>query len=346
MLALVDIIRFITVSHLVVLIFLVCKAPIKKQELGIMVYMAACTIGFLLADWDPLQEYPWIFLPILVLPMTLPFAFWQFSKVLFDDDYFWRPWYLWLILGILVIHYACLFGKQLAWFTEDSAVWTLSILIPQVVSIFFVFLAIIEAVRNRSSDLILSRMHFRTIFVFVTALAIVLTILFEIGLSNQRPSLGLELWQKLSIAALIFYFSLQRLAFKPGFFKEASKNPANSALEVDELLVNQLLHQVEHQKIYQQSGLTIRQFAQILEVKEYKLRQTINRHLGFKNFNEFLNSYRVQEARDILSNPDQKDLTILEIAYDMGYQSLAPFNKAFKATTGMTPTSYRKKNLG
>ena len=55
---------------------------------------------------------------------------------------------------------------------------------------------------------------------------------------------------------------------------------------------------------------------------------------------EFLNHYRIKEACALLDS--KEDLTFQEIAYRMGYQSVATFNRAFKKETGVTPTEYRK----
>jgi len=95
-------------------------------------------------------------------------------------------------------------------------------------------------------------------------------------------------------------------------------------------------------KIYRSEGLTIGQLAEMLTEQEYKVRRHINGELGFRNFNDFLNKYRVSEACEILSDPSQNRKTVLEIAYSLGYQSIGPFNKAFKDLTQTTPTAYRK----
>ena len=68
-------------------------------------------------------------------------------------------------------------------------------------------------------------------------------------------------------------------------------------------------------------------------------------HLGFRNFTAFLNSYRVTEAKQQLGDPEQSRTPVLTIALNLGYASLGPFNRAFKAQTGMTPTEYRRRRL-
>ena len=94
--------------------------------------------------------------------------------------------------------------------------------------------------------------------------------------------------------------------------------------------------------MYRKEGLTIKELADIMGEQEYKVRRLINGELGFRNFNDFLNKYRVNEACEILNDASNNRKTILEIAYSLGYQSIGPFNKAFKELTETTPTAYRK----
>ena len=75
-------------------------------------------------------------------------------------------------------------------------------------------------------------------------------------------------------------------------------------------------------------------------VPEYKLRRLINQRLGYRNFNVFLNNYRIAEAKAASPIPPGRGAR----DYDRdgrGIQSLGPFNRAFKAITGVTPTEYR-----
>ena len=76
---------------------------------------------------------------------------------------------------------------------------------------------------------------------------------------------------------------------------------------------------------------------------EYRLRRLINQRLGHRNFSSFVNGYRLAEATAALADPAQAEVPILTIALDAGFQSIGPFNRAFKAHTGMTPTAYRKQ---
>jgi len=111
------------------------------------------------------------------------------------------------------------------------------------------------------------------------------------------------------------------------------------------ILRQRLERLIEEEQIFRTEGLTIGALAGRLGEQEYKVRQLINAHLGFRNFNAFLNHFRVREARKLLADPAQKHLGIAEIAFRFGYSSLGPFNRAFKEIVGQTPTDFRKAAL-
>jgi AraC-like DNA-binding protein len=99
---------------------------------------------------------------------------------------------------------------------------------------------------------------------------------------------------------------------------------------------------LDEERIYKKEGLTIRAVAARMAEPEYRVRQLINAHLGFRNFNAFLHHYRIRDARESLRDAAKRHLGVAEIAYELGYQSLGPFNKAFKEITGQTPMEFRK----
>jgi len=99
------------------------------------------------------------------------------------------------------------------------------------------------------------------------------------------------------------------------------------------------------ERVYRQEGLTIAVLAAKLDLSEYRLRQVINEGLGYRNFNAFLNRYRLDDAKAALADPSQRDVPVLTIAIDAGFQSIGPFNRAFKAETGLTPTEFRRDAL-
>ena len=98
-------------------------------------------------------------------------------------------------------------------------------------------------------------------------------------------------------------------------------------------------------RAHRQDGLTIGSLASQLGLPEYRLRRLINQALGYRNFNSFVNRYRIAEVKAALADPRQADVPVLTIALDAGFSSLGPFNRAFKAETGVTPSEYRRLAL-
>ena len=80
-------------------------------------------------------------------------------------------------------------------------------------------------------------------------------------------------------------------------------------------------------------GLTIGAVARALETPEHQLRRLINNRLGHRNFADFVNSRRIEAAKRRLADPAEARTTVATIAFDLGYGSLGPFNRAFRAAT-------------
>jgi AraC-like DNA-binding protein len=97
-------------------------------------------------------------------------------------------------------------------------------------------------------------------------------------------------------------------------------------------------------RAYRSDKLSLAALASRLAVPEYRLRRHINQRLGHRNFNAYVNGWRLAEAQAALADPAQRDLPVLTIALNAGFQSIGPFNRAFKAATGLTPTEFRKQN--
>lgn len=91
---------------------------------------------------------------------------------------------------------------------------------------------------------------------------------------------------------------------------------------------------------YRRENLTLKDLSTALEVPEYKIRAAINKELGYRNFNEFINEYRIKEAAKRLR--DEPETPISNIALDVGYRTLSSFNRAFRKEKNTTPTAFRE----
>jgi AraC-like DNA-binding protein len=108
-------------------------------------------------------------------------------------------------------------------------------------------------------------------------------------------------------------------------------------------VLERLRREIEQQHGYRQEGLSIAALADKIGTQEYVLRRVINQGLGFRNFNEFLHSYRIRDACERLRQSGGRKAPVLTIALEVGYGSVGPFNRAFKDLVGMTPSEYRQQ---
>jgi AraC-like DNA-binding protein len=104
--------------------------------------------------------------------------------------------------------------------------------------------------------------------------------------------------------------------------------------------LNQINTIVEQEKLFLNAGLTPSLLAQRVGIPVYKLTLALNKGAG-KNFNEYINFYRVNHAKSILINPENNKTTIYAVALDSGFSSEAPFYAAFKKYVGKSPSAYR-----
>ena len=111
--------------------------------------------------------------------------------------------------------------------------------------------------------------------------------------------------------------------------------------KIDEIITG-ILALMEKEKLYTETELTLKQLADKLQYPTYQVSQAINEGLG-KNFYDLINSYRVEEAKRLLTDPKNENYTILSVGFEAGFNSKTTFNTVFKKFTGVTPTAYRGK---
>jgi AraC-like DNA-binding protein len=151
---------------------------------------------------------------------------------------------------------------------------------------------------------------------------------------------------------LAYFFSAALLSLAPrnmllplALNRETQRKPGPPAISGDPrdvALLEKLRRELEVNRAYREEDLGIAGLASRLGVPEYRLRRLINQQLGHRNFAAFLNGYRIDEAMAALADPGQVEVPVLTIAMDAGFSSIGPFNRAFKARTGQTPSEYRR----
>ncbi len=273
-------------------------------------------------------------------------VFWLFARVLFDDAFKLRRWHAapWVAAAVLsLVNCLVLVPAQ----TLEPRIFAVAI---TVISPGFVALAIGQTVASWSADLVEERRRLRVLVVAATAVYAVVNavVQFLLPVSGSPDVLATVNGAILAVVVIAIAVSLLRvkgetifaIAERPAAAAVASGESSTS----DRKLIDALMRLMSDERIYRHEGITIGTLATKLTVPEYKLRRLINQQLGYRNFNVFLNNHRIEEAKAALADPSQAEVPVITIAMDAGFQSLGPFNRAFKATTGVTPTEYRRLN--
>ena len=100
---------------------------------------------------------------------------------------------------------------------------------------------------------------------------------------------------------------------------------------------------IEDGLLYQDAELSVSSLAEQLDMPAHELSRIINVALK-KNFNDFINEYRIREVVCKMQDPAYDRLTLLGIAYESGFKSKTTFNRTFRQMTGENPAQY-KSNL-
>lgn len=113
--------------------------------------------------------------------------------------------------------------------------------------------------------------------------------------------------------------------------------------EEDALVYHQRLSKMmKTQKPYLEPKLTLGTLAEELDISANHLSQIINQYEE-KNFYDYVNGYRVDEFKERVLKPENRNYNILSVAYDSGFNSKSSFNQVFKKITGQTPSQYLAK---
>ena len=237
-------------------------------------------------------------MPLLALSAGNNVVFWAFSAALFDDGFRLRWWHaaLWLLLV------AGGFAMCLSPTPPLGLALTLS-------SLVFGALAMIPAIATWRVDLVERRRRIRLFVVVASSLYIGVTALAQLaGMQHTAPAEGsLAGAVGLLLISSVVAFSLVRVSHQSLFpTLDETAEPVPLAVsptespDPDQGLLAALDRLMTAERAYRQDGLTIGTLAGQLGLPEYRLRRLINQGLGYRNFNSFVNHYRIAEARAAL----------------------------------------------
>ncbi len=140
----------------------------------------------------------------------------------------------------------------------------------------------------------------------------------------------------------VFINSIVYLALKlPDLFISIKYKNGELPYTIQQRYITKLKDYMNTQKPYLNPELSLNSLADEISISPKHLSQIINDSLQ-QNFYHFINSYRIEECKKLLSDEVNNKDTILSIAFKAGFNSKNTFNTAFKINTGMTPTEFQK----
>ncbi len=153
-------------------------------------------------------------------------------------------------------------------------------------------------------------------------------------------------WYNTMLAYIIYILILASLALIPYYLRKQSKRKKYKTSSLSKVkakdIICQLIDLLEKEKIYQDPDLSLNSLSKKLSCSKEYISQVINTEFK-QNFNSLINRYRVKEAEYLLKNKKGDFSSILEVGFEVGFNSKSAFNTAFKKFTNYTPTEYRKK---
>jgi AraC-like DNA-binding protein len=274
-----------------------------------------------------------LFLPALI--------YWIFYFTLFLQDMEFKGWYG----GTAVNYYISSFN------TAALLIWNAALL----------FLSIRYYRRYRNwlnenySDTEMVKFNWLRNFLYIFAFVFLLESFFDIIGVFYSFSYIQAYYLKLFIALITYYLAVAgymrsetiAVDFSPYQIEEEKIETKKDLLGEDKLerSKSRLIKLVETEKPYLDSQLTLKELSKKLGVNSSVLSHIINKGFG-KNFNDFINEYRINEVKKSLQGEAAGDETFLNIAFESGFNSKATFNRAFKKFTGLTPKEYQENEGG
>lgn len=270
--------------------------------------------------------------PIWVLSLGGTAYFWMFGMALFEDSRFtldrWIPPAVMTIVGVAGVLVPEPINRGV-WVVHNLLEMTL---ILHIVSVIW---------RKREGDLVEARRALRSPIMLVIGLYAMILSAFEIGWALGAEDHWLSPLQAASLALVSLLTVGAFLQARPELFVAARPAADPDAIDPQDRPALARLQALMADGAWRKEGLTIGQLAADVGVPEHRLRRLINGGLGHRNFADFVGAHRIEAAKAALADPANARASISALAFDLGYASLGPFNRAFKDATGQTPSEWR-----
>jgi AraC-like DNA-binding protein len=278
--------------------------------------------------------------PILLLAIVVPALFWYFVSAVFNDESVPRPWVKWLLIATALLGFGAFCDG-----TGSGVSCRVNLLpfpgwLAQTAKLLWIGAALATVLKDWQVDLVESRRRLRLFIVIAVGCYMAAIVIIELLLQNQVTATA----ELVNVSVLLVAVTALCIHFlgidQTNVFVRMAK-PEPQALQPKSSLAEQVVALMEQERAYAIDPLTIKTLADRLRTQPYQLRQVINGELGYRNFNAFINLYRIKEVAHRLKQAQYRNTPLLTLALDAGFRSLAPFNRSFKDHYGTTPSEYR-----
>lgn len=302
--------------------------------------LSATIAGYVVISSEPIRNAAGLLgWPARLLALGGVGAFWAFVRALFEDHAvtpgLLAPWMGLTLLG--VVAFALPVGLQPGlWIAHNLA------------EVGLAGHALLKVQHSWRGDLVEARRRLRGPFMAGVAIFVVVVSVFEIGEYLGVSAAWYSLAGSVALAVFSLAGALVTLQARSGLFgmSERRDEPATSSIDAAEQTeLDRLDALMNPGEAWRREGLTIGTLAQEMRIPEHRLRRLINDRLGHRNFAAFVNARRIEAAKRLLADPERGRQTVASLAFDLGFGSLGPFNRAFKTETGQTPTEWRRLAL-
>ena len=275
---------------------------------------------------------------------------WLLSRIMFGNKQDLNPgafMLVFMVMAIEAIHLMIPDASTAGSFNEIIRVFNNA---ASMVCITFIAFVCYETLNGYSTVRSVAERRFRIAFLVFFSLIVLIAILWVSGASagsfaGEWSSAILNLCAITSLIGTRIAVQY-RLSTLPRKTKHLERSQFTSSENTDsELLARRILNAINDDALLTTTNLKVSEFADQIGEQEYKVTRCITNRLQYRNFNHLLNSHRIDRAKRIFNDPDSRHLTIATIAFDCGFNSLGPFNRAFRQYTGMTPREFRQKQL-
>ena len=313
----------------------------RKWESAPYLILACLSVSALFLGYAPnaLEPSGYLYMAARLLDIPHLVFIWLFALSLFKPDFTLKPAYI--FMGLF-------YCAPLLWVRFETFGWVADnpIEIEYLISLFSLALMLhlcVTTLSGRKDDLLdkrrASRIYFVIVIACVTVTAAISEPLIPTSSEWRQTSKILIIWP-----AIIWGFIWMTTIDKRAVTFAKADGEKNGLSERDAELKEKLVHEMTAGLAFKDAGLNIVKLASTLGVTQHRLRSLINQALGYKNFSEFVNAYRIEEVKSVLTDRKKEHIPILTIALDSGFNSLSSFNRIFKSSENITPTEYRNRN--